>query len=86
MPSVNKPLTKGERELIERFNPFGAWRWSDMDKLRKRLLEAEAYWREAVKNAEWDVGGEIHGMCGFCKERVDRESDHALDCPWVWAQ
>lgn len=69
--AMNKPLTKERRAEIE----FGAYCANAIPD----LLEAEAYWREAVKNSEeWPSD-----RCAFCTRAG---TEHKPDCPWLLAQ
>jgi len=45
------------------------------------MLGDNQYWREAVKNAKWDVGDEYGAECGFCGGE-----EHSPDCPYLLAQ
>jgi hypothetical protein len=58
-----------------------------------RLLAAEQFWREAVKNAEmireWDnagTGGDL--TCPFCAQQWNSQAiiEHKDDCPYFLAQ
>jgi hypothetical protein len=83
---MNKPLTKEEREFINL--AFGRedgivmqlpWP-SDYVKIINQLKFAEAYWREAVKNAGTDP------LCAFCGRVDNGRSQHKPDCLWPLAQ
>lgn len=77
-----RPLSKEDRghaENIKNHAPNGV--------LIERLLAAEQFWREAVKNAESiNYGG--HGdYCWFCHApRIEEHLEHKPDCPWNLAQ
>ncbi len=68
---MNKPLTKEERESIYEY-----------DDPVEKALSAEAYWREAVKNARFV----IEDYCSFCDIGIAHTGEHATDCPWLLAQ
>lgn len=53
-------------------------KYSVMD-LLERVLSAEAYWREALKNAVFV----IEDYCPFCETE---SMNHKPDCPWLLAQ
>ncbi len=87
---MNKPLTKEELEGIKwileyRGAPVTANAYKEV---AVALSSAEAYWREAVKNAsgsEPNVFG--RGMnCPFCRENGFGSPYHRKDCPWLIAQ
>lgn len=72
---MNKPLTKGEIDdiygLVARKPVLG------IRKTLERVLNSEAYWREAVRNVS--IGGI---PCPFCLKRTDVGRDHAPDCAY----
>ncbi len=87
-----KPISKERRaEIQERLDMA-------YDSLVADLLDAEAYWREAVKKAdESSDAGPSSGMCyrcNFCNEYDAPISSvsgdgiivHKPDCPWLLAQ
>lgn len=79
-----KPMTKERREEIERWmEKLGGMPRSEWNAAIRELLDAEAYWRNAVKNADVFRGGE---PCVFCDRVQGDEPEHEPDCPWVRAQ
>lgn len=91
---MNKPLSSDERERIESFLSHTP----NIDTLRpfcdiiSRLLSAEAFWREAVKNQD---ALELFDSrttppeyrCAFCEEVGTQDTPfHKPDCPWLLAQ
>lgn len=83
--SEPKPLSKERREYLKQFT---AWPPDQVhvDAVRD-VIEAEQFWREAVKKSEplvWDDEG---GECFFCTEaNTIKGTDHKSDCPWKLAQ
>ena len=50
----------------------------------RKLLAAEQFWREAVKNLKDPL--EWNGICDFCEQDLaEGEEEHKPDCPWVLA-
>jgi len=81
-----KPLTKAEAiaiaEVIRNVPEFAR----DVYAAFERLLEAEAYWREAVKNAPHGVWNEeIQGRVCLFSAGIRHEED-CTDCPWLLSQ
>lgn len=90
-----KPLTKERRaEILADLCAFRADDPDYIDKAIDELLAAEAYWREAVKNArpKADLDYEIpFSHCPFCKcadfdIRGIYGNLHKPDCPWLLSQ
>jgi hypothetical protein len=84
-----KPLTKERLTTITELVISSDFPHQDgTQDLIEELLEAEQFWREAVKNADmafvWpNTSGEM--ACPFCKALIQEES-HQPDCPWLKAQ
>ncbi len=76
---MNKPLMKDEREAAMTYSDRTDADWVP-ESIIKDLLSAEAFWREAVKNA-YEHGSSA--MCVFCDHDCRR---HAPHCPWLLAQ
>ena len=70
-----KPLTKEAREA------YGSV-------VRKELLSAEAFWREAVKGALMGTIYDGHMICNWCSAQAPQyeEVNHEDDCEWKLAQ
>lgn len=90
-----KPLTKEEREIAERM--FTPGQYATEPGIVARLLEAEQFWREAVKNqnpiirvVNIDDCAEEDDECFYCENRADgsvmEHADHKPDCAWLLAQ
>ncbi len=75
---MNKPMTK--EELFEVETACGE---AEMERLFRRLVESEAFWREAVKNAKHTIG-DANDICIYTMQHV-RMCGH-LKCPWLLAQ
>lgn len=75
---MNRPLTKKERVSFEatQFNE----EFTPISSIIECLLAAEAYWREAVR----DASGDPQDGCAFCGN--SRIESHDPDCPWKLAQ
>lgn len=82
---MSKPLTKEEREAFARYGAHQDWEMdNDAAYAIGRALEAEAYWREAVKNSDSYSG---NGACHFCNVFINGANvPHKPDCPWLLAQ
>ena len=84
-----KPLTDAERRQIQSYlQPAGAVAVGSAVDLLYKLLAAEQYWREAVKNAKpyeshHDQGGDWKS-CIFCDGGWGPQ--HKPNCPWLLAQ
>ncbi len=81
---MNKPLTVVERERLNRRAKIAkqnAELGCDVDYADDVpiALSAEAFWREAVKNAE--VHRQVCAWCAFTGI-----NGHNPDCPWLLAQ
>ncbi len=80
-----KPLSK---ERLEYYNSRDA---RESDEIEE-LLAAEAFWREAVKNAPETEGHDEAGVstptCIFCggEQQGEMKVDHKDYCLWVLAQ
>lgn len=86
-----KPLTPEEREkLIEIADNADVDNLAMFADIVKRGLAAEAYWREAVKNAPETDGNDGDGLfvpsCMFCGVGGYENLNHSPDCPWLLAQ
>jgi hypothetical protein len=88
-----KPLTRIEQKKYAEFlgdgtddRAFLNQQWA------QRLLAAETYWREAVRDSEpMDHPVNSDPVCIFCgaeEEDGDYKSpkSHNVDCPWLLAQ
>ncbi len=82
-----KPLTKEERWKLDRWLR-GMAEISPTADLLRHMVTAEAFWREAVKNADWWRETQDSDLvCGFCECKfVGSRSKHKPDCPWLLAQ
>ena len=81
-----KPLTKEELERIAMMVGHSRTPWQQAT---LKLLAAEAYWREALRNAEFRTREDGCGYyeCTFCGRMGDPiDNGHAPDCPWLLAQ
>lgn len=75
-----KPLSKEERAAIVTHRTQGYSFRQEMAEVIDALLEAESFWRDAVRRAWCHAKTEDH--CVFCHQ----SNDHAADCLWLLAQ
>ncbi len=75
---MNKPLTKEEREGINVALKRTMSQWGGGFAELTRAMQAEAFWREEVRRAEWQRGE----GCPWC----DKETAHDDECPYRLAQ
>ncbi len=85
---IPKPLTKEERDELDRLRVTMRGEGGIIGRMQHALEQAcaaEAFWREAVKNAE-EIPSDV---CAFCSRKYTEvycRDGHAPDCAWKLAQ
>ena len=86
-------LTKERREELQDIIQAKVPEFArDVMQAFEELLQAEQFWRLAVKNTPENDGNDGDGMgnpsCVFCngEEKFGETTSHKPDCPWLIAQ
>jgi len=88
-----KPLSRDEFQKLREFLGDGTDNRCSLNQFwSQKVIAAEKFWREAVRNAPESCDtGPSSGMCWtcmFCKEDgsgAQEEPIHKSDCPWLIA-